>query len=73
MGQTRAKSRRFGDFTYREIRECAKLDWLVVIPTGCTEQQGPHLPVDFDTWHAPFPLVFPRQVGQVTSRIPLQF
>ena len=20
------------------------------MPTGCTEQQGPHLPVDFDTW-----------------------
>jgi creatinine amidohydrolase len=24
----------------------------VVIPLGCTEQQGPHLPVDFDTWFA---------------------
>jgi creatinine amidohydrolase len=22
------------------------------VPTGCTEQQGPHLPVDFDTWFA---------------------
>ena len=52
MVHTRAKSRRFGDFTYREIRECAKLGWLVAIPTGCTEQQGPHLPVDFDTWFA---------------------
>jgi len=52
MIQTRDKGRRFGDFTYREIRECAKLGWLVVIPTGCTEQQGPHLPVDFDTWFA---------------------
>jgi creatinine amidohydrolase len=49
---TREKSRRFGDFTYREIRVCARLGWLVVIPTGCTEQQGPHLPVDFDTWFA---------------------
>jgi creatinine amidohydrolase len=41
---------RFGDFTLREIRECAEKGWLAVVPTGCTEQQGPHLPVDFDTW-----------------------
>jgi creatinine amidohydrolase len=52
MMQTREKSRRFGHFTYQEIRECAQQDWLVVIPLGCTEQQGPHLPVDFDTWFA---------------------
>lgn len=52
MVQTREQSRRFSDLTYREIRECAKLGWLVIIPTGCTEQQGPHLPVDFDTWFA---------------------
>jgi len=52
MVQTREKSRRFSDLTYREIRECAQQGWLVVIPTGCTEQQGPHLPVDFDTWFA---------------------
>lgn len=41
---------RFGDLTYLEIKECAEAGWLVIIPTGCTEQQGPHLPVDFDTW-----------------------
>ena len=41
---------RFGDLTYLEIRERAKDGWLAVVPTGCTEQQGPHLPVDFDTW-----------------------
>lgn len=43
---------RFGDLTYQEIRECAEQDYLAIIPTGCTEQQGPHLPVDFDTWFA---------------------
>jgi creatinine amidohydrolase len=43
---------KFGDFTYEEIRDCARQDWLAVVPTGCTEQQGPHLPVDFDTWFA---------------------
>lgn len=43
---------RFGDLTYQEIRNRAASDCLVVLPTGCTEQQGPHLPVDFDTWFA---------------------
>ena len=41
---------RYGDLTYEEIRERAGQDWLAIVPTGCTEQQGPHLPVDFDTW-----------------------
>jgi creatinine amidohydrolase len=43
---------RFGDLTYEEIRERAGQGWLTVVPTGCTEQMGPHLPVDFDTWQA---------------------
>ncbi len=43
---------RFGGLTYREIRERAREGWIAVVPTGCTEQQGPHLPVDFDTWFA---------------------
>lgn len=43
---------RFGDLTYIEIRERAGQGWLAIVPTGCTEQQGPHLPVDFDTWFA---------------------
>ena len=43
---------KFGDLTYEEIRDCAGKGWLAIIPTGCTEQQGPHLPVDFDTWFA---------------------
>jgi creatinine amidohydrolase len=41
---------RFTNLTYPEIRECAEQGWLAVVPTGCTEQQGPHLTVDFDTW-----------------------
>ena len=45
-------SMRFGDLTYLEIRERAEEGWLAVVPTGCTEQQGPHLPVDSDTWLA---------------------
>lgn len=45
-------SMRFGGLTYPEIRERAEEGWLAVVPTGCTEQQGPHLPVDSDTWLA---------------------
>jgi len=41
---------RFGDLTFQEIRTRAEAGWLAIVPTGCTEQQGPHLPVDFDTW-----------------------
>lgn len=43
---------RYGSLTYEEIREAARQGWLAIIPTGCTEQQGSHLPVDFDTWFA---------------------
>ncbi len=46
------QSVRFGDLTYLEIRERAEQGWLAIVPMGCTEQQGPHLPVDFDTWFA---------------------
>jgi len=40
----------FGDLTYREIRQHADGGCLALVPTGCTEQQGPHLPVSFDSW-----------------------
>ena len=42
----------FGKLTYPEIKEAAISNRIVIIPTGCTEQQGIHLPVDFDTWFA---------------------
>lgn len=42
----------FGNMTYQEIKIFADEGALVIVPTGCTEQQGPHLPVDFDTWLA---------------------
>ena len=41
---------KFGDLTYEEIRDRARRGWLAILPTGCTEQQGLHLPVDTDTW-----------------------
>lgn len=41
----------YGDLTYYEIRDAIKDGYdTIIIPTGCTEQQGPHLTVDFDTW-----------------------
>ena len=43
---------KYGDLTYQEIAERIAGGWLALVPTGCTEQQGPHLPVDFDTWFA---------------------
>jgi creatinine amidohydrolase len=41
---------RFGELTYREIRLHADKGCLALVPAGCTEQQGPHLPVSFDSW-----------------------
>ncbi|PWT75159.1 MAG: creatininase [Chloroflexi bacterium] len=52
MRSMQPPSRRFADLSSQEIHACADQGWLAVIPTGCTEQQGPHLPVDFDSWFA---------------------
>ena len=46
------KSHKFGDYTYLEIKSLIDDGCLAILPTGCTEQQGPHLPVDFDSWFA---------------------
>jgi creatinine amidohydrolase len=40
----------YGDMTYEEIHDAAQQGWLAIVPTGCTEQGGPHLTVDYDTW-----------------------
>lgn len=42
----------FANLTAEEINGLDRDETLVVLPTGCTEQQGPHLTVDFDTWFA---------------------
>ena len=41
---------RYAGLTYEELRDLAPQVRAVFIPLGCTEQQGPHLPTDFDTW-----------------------
>ncbi len=41
---------RFTDFTLDELRDLAPAVAAIHIPLGCTEQQGPHLPTDFDAW-----------------------
>ena len=43
---------KYGNLTYKEISKYAADGAIAVVPTGCTEQQGPHLTVDFDTWFA---------------------
>lgn len=43
---------RFVDLTYPEIARAASAGAIAVLPTGCTEQQGPHLGVGFDSWFA---------------------
>ena len=46
------KSHKFIDYTYLEIKSLIDAGCSAIVPTGCTEQQGPHLAVDFDTWFA---------------------
>jgi Creatinine amidohydrolase len=46
----RAEPMHYGDCTYQEIAALADDGAVAVVPLGCTEQQGAHLPVDFDTW-----------------------
>lgn len=41
---------RYSMLTYREISLRASDGAIALIPLGCTEQQGPHLTVGFDTW-----------------------
>jgi creatinine amidohydrolase len=43
---------RFVDLTYPEIADAVARGAIAVVPTGCTEQQGPHLGVGFDSWFA---------------------
>jgi creatinine amidohydrolase len=39
----------FTDLTYLELKEMSPRVEAVLIPLGCTEQQGPHMTVGFDT------------------------
>lgn len=41
---------RYADLTYEELGDVAPQVRAVFMPLGCSEQQGPHLPIDFDTW-----------------------
>lgn len=40
------------DLTWKDAREWAKRDPVVVVPTGSIEQHGPHLPLKVDIAHA---------------------
>lgn len=41
---------KYSDLTSDEIADAAQADAVLVLPVGCTEQQGPHLPVDNDSF-----------------------
>ncbi len=43
---------RYSTLTYRDISTRAGQAAMALVPLGCTEQQGPHLAVGFDTWFA---------------------
>lgn len=48
--RTRAlEEHRFERLTWREINEAVKLEKVIVLPVGSTEQHGYHLPLDVDT------------------------
>jgi creatinine amidohydrolase len=47
-----ARSLRFADLTHRELAEASNRGTTVLVPLGATEQHGPHLPCDTDTFLA---------------------
>lgn len=60
---------RYAELTYQEIDRLPRQDTVVVLPLGCTEQQGPQLPVDFDTWFAESLMIAAAaEAGQRTGR-----
>ncbi len=40
----------FDKLTWTEVNELDRERTILALPTGCTEQQGPHLPLDTDTY-----------------------
>ena len=50
MAVTAADDIWFDKLTSPEIDALDRDRTILVLPTGCTEQQGPHLPVDVDTF-----------------------
>lgn len=39
---------RLRELTWHEVDEAARLDRVILLPIGCIEQHGPHLPLDVD-------------------------
>ena len=54
---------RFTDYTYEELRDLTPGVQAVFVPLGCTEQQGPHMTVDFDA------LMITRLCEDIASRL----
>jgi Creatinine amidohydrolase len=65
-------SLRYSMLTYRDISARAEHGTVALVPLGCTEQQGPHLAVGFDTWlrrscASPRPLAPAMQLASTSS------
>jgi len=41
---------RYNRLTWEEMNEAVKMNKVVILPTGSTEQHGPHLPLDVDAF-----------------------
>jgi creatinine amidohydrolase len=44
----------YDKLAWPDIKEAVEQDYIVIIPLGCTEQQGPHLPLDNDSFLVTF-------------------
>lgn len=40
----------YDKLAWPDIKQAIDKDYIVILPLGCTEEQGPHLPIDCDTW-----------------------
>ncbi len=43
-----AEKHRFRELTWHEVNQAARANRVVLLPIGCIEQHGPHLPLDVD-------------------------
>ena len=60
------KSLLYGELTNADIEQAIAEGYMAIVPMGCTEQHGPHLPVDSDTFLVSAPL---HRALQLTIRI----
>ena len=52
IGKRHSTEYRYNRLTWEEINDAIAAQKVVVLPTGSTEQHGPHLPLDVDAFLA---------------------